>query len=154
MNKLDLGTFITAASAFFVGLLIYLHDVMGKVLRAVRVSIVAFVASPAVWLAAFLAGGLSFWGGWWLGHSAGAHGKPDLIAQISVLKGAATKQELARSELVRKLSDAEATISELRKAEPTAAPRAPVARRPVSKATQVEKAATAPPVAPWWPFDR
>lgn len=154
MTKFDLGTLVSAVSAFLVAVLITMRDAMRKFLRAVRVSIVAFVASPAVWLAAFLAGGLSFWGGWWLGHSAGAHGKPDLIAQVALLKSAATKQESARSELVRKLSDAETTIADLRKAEPTAAPRAPVARRPVPKATQVEKAATAPPVAPWWPFDR
>ncbi len=154
MTKFDLGTLVSAVSAFLVAVLITMRDVMGKVLHAVRVSIVAFVASPAVWLAAFLAGGFSFWGGWWMGHSTGAYGKSDLAAQVSLLKSASTKQELARSELLRKLSEAETTISDLRKAEPTAAPRAPVVRRPVPKTTQIEKAATAPPVAPWWPFDR
>ena len=155
MTKFDLGTLISAVTAFAFAVLIAMRDIMGRVLRAVRVSIVAFVASPAVWLAAFLAGGVAFWGGWWLGHSTGAEGRADLAAQVSLLKSAATKQELARAELARKLSGAEAEIFELRKpTEPTAAPRTPVARRPVPKAPQIEKAATAPPVTPWWPFDR
>ena len=155
MTKFDLGTLVSAVSAFLVAILITTRDVMGRFLHAVRVSFVAFVGSPAVWLAAFLAGGLSFWGGWWMGHSTGAHGRSDLVAEIALLKSAATRQELARAELFRKLTSAEATIADLRKAsEPTGAPRTAASRRPVPKRAKIEKAATAQPVTPWWPFDR
>jgi len=155
MTKFDLGTLISAMSAFVVALLVYLRDAGGKLLGAIRVSFVAFVASPAVWLAAFLAGGFCFWGGWWMGHSAGAHGRSDLAAQVSLLKAAATKQELVRADLVRQVEEASHIIVTLRQAQVAPAePRTPVVRRPAPRAPKVETTATAPAVTSWWPFER
>lgn len=158
MSKLDLGTWVSAAVAFCVAALVGARNVMGRFLRALRVSFVAFVASPAVWLAMAVAGGSAFVGGWWLGHAAGNQGKAELREQIESLREGMGQSLVEKRRLARELDETKELLADARTTAQTAAsaPRTAVSRRPVPRRSAPQKAATAPPepAVRFWPFDR
>ena len=94
MNKADLGMIWSAVAGLFTVLLAaaaYAKDWLIAGLGKVKDSFIALVSSPAVWLAV----GVTFLGGFWIGHIQGALGKRALRSEVSALelKAAASETE-------------------------------------------------------------
>lgn len=125
-------------------------------LDRVRRSFVALVSSPAVWLAS----GLVFVVGFWLGHLEGAAGKRAIRAERDDLRTQIAENQRRNDVLSASNREALVTIARIKgelaaaKAvpEPPASPPAAVSRRPVPKAAPTKSAASAPPARPWNPF--
>ena len=158
MTKNDIGAalagLLSVLSAFAVGA----REYLGRWLAKAGTSIMAVVASPAVWLAC----GLVFVGGFWLGHIGGAAGKKALRADVVALKleydrrGRTLKERAkeidALTEATEKLT-AEVASLKSGHAAPKSEPVAAVSRPRVAKAAQTKPAASEAPKVPFWsPF--
>ena len=156
MTKNDIGAalagLLSVLSAFAVAARAYL----GRGLAKAGASAMAVVASPAVWLAC----GLVFVGGFWLGHMGGAAGKRALRADVVALKmeydsRGRTLKERAREidALAAKAKGLEAEVASLKSgAAPKSEAVASVSRPRVAKAVPKKPPAGEAPKAPFWPF--
>lgn len=115
----------------------------------------ALVTSKAVWLAS----GVVFVAGFWLGHIEGAAGKRALRAEVvdleSVARQHASDAKKARAQvadLTDKTKEMEAEIARLSKGEPASEPVAAFPRARVAKAVPKKTPPAEPPKVPFWPF--
>jgi hypothetical protein len=166
MNKSDVGLIGTIATSVFVvmaSIMAFAKDWLGKVFTRIKGSFVAVVSSPAVWLAV----GLTFVGGFWLGHIKGAVGKRALRSEVATLKGDVQGASAAVAVAQRRAKDAESAASAWKtKAEAAEAeavrlksrataklvPGAAVSRRPVPSARKTTQAASTAQKTDWVPW--
>jgi hypothetical protein len=163
MTKADLGMIWSAAAGLFTVLIAasaYAKDWLMSGFRKIGASFVALVASPAVWLAV----GVTFLGGCWVGHIEGGAGKRALRSEVVALE---LKAEAAEMEAIiaaaratsastegkkwkDKATALEAEVSTLRaRVAGQSSPVAAVSRRPVAMVPKPETPAS----RPFWPFN-
>lgn len=148
MSKMDWGTIIWATVAGIGGVLAWAAHWAKAGLERMRASFVALVSSPAVWLAV----GVMFVAGFWLGHIEGSAGKSGLRSQVaglrvSLIDANARATAAAREAQAWKAKAEAPEASTPPKSEPVAA----VVKRPVPK-KPAEKKAASEAKKPFWPF--
>jgi len=162
MSKADLGMIWSAAAGLFTVLIAaaaYAKDWLMQGVRKIGASFVALVASPAVWLAV----GVTFLGGFWVGHIEGGAGKRALRSEVVALElkaaaaeteaiaaqGRATAASTEGKKWKDKATALEAEVSTLRaRVTGQPSPVAAVSRRPVAKVPKPAEPAS----KPFWPF--
>ena len=158
MTKNDIGAalagLLSVLSAFAVAARAYL----GRWLAKAGASVMAVVASPAVWLAC----GLVFVGGFWLGHMEGAAGKKALRADVVALKmeydsrGRTLKERAKEIDALTVKADKLAAEVASLKSGAAPAPKseaaAAVSRPKVAKAVPKKPPAGEAPKPAFWPF--
>ena len=162
MTKADLGTVWSFAAGLFTVLTaaaVYAKDWLIAGLGKIWTSFVALVASPAVWLAV----GVTFLGGFWVGHIQGALGKRALRSEMvevarkaeaaetesAIAQGRATSAATEGKKWKDKATALEAEVSALRaRVAGQSSPVAAVSRRPVAKVPKPAEPAS----KPFWPF--
>ena len=163
MNKADMGMIWSAVAGLGTVLVMgaaYAKDWLMSGFRKIGSSFVALVASPAVWLAV----GVTFLGGFWVGHIEGAAGKRALRSEVVALElkaeaaeteaiaaqGRATSASTEGKKWKDKAAALEAEVSTLRaRVAGQSSPVAAVSRRPVAKVPKPAEPAS----RPFWPFN-